>query len=200
MSPDLCDHPRSSAPGLLLLPQSSLLHAMPHLPPVHHETSKHDSLNETRIKEKQNETILNLNSNLAKSMTHHKQIKKLTTWFLGPAVPGPPPDRGGLWCRHMSRGSRPISRCRRALASPCATWLSAGYGPQAKGKYSAGLLTRLDPPTSEACSSFLEAPDLRLIMTLPNTWSRQHIICIQDSHTRRMGSIKCIQNIDAARR
>jgi hypothetical protein len=44
---------------------------MPHLPPAHHETSKHDSPNETKIKEKQNKTIANSNSNLAKSMTHH---------------------------------------------------------------------------------------------------------------------------------
>jgi hypothetical protein len=80
--PDLCDHVRSSAPGLLLLPWSSSLHAMPHLPPAHHETSKRDSLNETKIKEKQNETIPNSNSNLAKSMTHHNQTKELTTWFL----------------------------------------------------------------------------------------------------------------------
>jgi hypothetical protein len=29
--PDLCDHPQSSAPGLLLLAQFSSLHAMPHL-------------------------------------------------------------------------------------------------------------------------------------------------------------------------
>jgi hypothetical protein len=55
---------------------------MPHLSPAHHETSKHDSPNETRVKEKQNETILYLNSNLAKSITHHNQIKELTTWFL----------------------------------------------------------------------------------------------------------------------
>jgi hypothetical protein len=79
---DLCDHPRSSLPGLLLLPWSSLLHVMPHLPPAHHKTSKHDCPNETKIKEKQNKTISNSNSNLAKSMTHHNQIKKLTTWFL----------------------------------------------------------------------------------------------------------------------
>jgi hypothetical protein len=46
--PDLCDHPRSSASGLLLLPRSSSLHAMLHLPPAHHETSKHYSPNETR--------------------------------------------------------------------------------------------------------------------------------------------------------
>jgi hypothetical protein len=50
--PDMCDHPRSSASGLLLLPQSSLLHTMSHLPPAHHETSKRDSPNEIKIKEK----------------------------------------------------------------------------------------------------------------------------------------------------
>jgi hypothetical protein len=54
---------------------------MPHLPPAHHETSKHDSPNETKIKGK-NETVMHSNSNLAKSMTHHNQTKELTTWFL----------------------------------------------------------------------------------------------------------------------
>jgi hypothetical protein len=54
--PDLCDHPRSSAPGLLLLPQPSSLHVMPHLPPAHHKTSKRDSPNETKIKQKQKQT------------------------------------------------------------------------------------------------------------------------------------------------
>jgi hypothetical protein len=58
------------------------LHAMPHLPPTHHKTSKHDCPNETKIKEKQNETIMDSNSNLAKPMTHHNQTKKITTWFL----------------------------------------------------------------------------------------------------------------------
>jgi hypothetical protein len=38
--------------------------------------------NETRIKEKQNEIVPDLNSNPAKSMTHHNQTKELTTWFL----------------------------------------------------------------------------------------------------------------------
>jgi hypothetical protein len=47
--PDLCDHPRSSAPILLLLPCSSSLLAMPHLPSVHHEASKRDSPNEAKI-------------------------------------------------------------------------------------------------------------------------------------------------------
>jgi hypothetical protein len=55
---------------------------MPHLPPAHHKTSKRDSPNETKIKEKQNKTIPDSNSNLAKSMTHHNQTKELTTWIL----------------------------------------------------------------------------------------------------------------------
>jgi hypothetical protein len=53
--PDLSDHLRSSAPCLLLLPRFSSLHDMPHLPAAHHETSKYDSPNETKVKEKQNE-------------------------------------------------------------------------------------------------------------------------------------------------
>jgi NRPS condensation-like uncharacterized protein len=59
-----------------------LLHAILYLPPAHHETSKHDSPNETKVKEKQNKTIPDLNSTLTKSMTHHNQIKERTTWFL----------------------------------------------------------------------------------------------------------------------
>jgi hypothetical protein len=82
---DLCDHPQSSAPGLQLLPRSSSLHAMAHLPPAHHETSKHDSPNETKVKERQNKTVPDSNSNLAKSMTHHNQTKERTTWFLSVA-------------------------------------------------------------------------------------------------------------------
>jgi hypothetical protein len=50
---DLCNHPRSSTPGLLLLPRSSSLPTMPHLPLAHHETSKHDSSNRTKINVKQ---------------------------------------------------------------------------------------------------------------------------------------------------
>jgi hypothetical protein len=37
---------------------------------------------QNKIKEKQNKTIPDLNSNLAKSMTHHNQTKKLITCFL----------------------------------------------------------------------------------------------------------------------
>jgi hypothetical protein len=52
---------------------------MPHLPPAHHERSKHDSPNKIKIKEKQNGTIPDSNSNLAKLMTHHNQTKEPTT-------------------------------------------------------------------------------------------------------------------------
>jgi hypothetical protein len=55
---------------------------MPHLSHAHHETSKHDSPNEPKVKGKTTEPIPDLNSNLAKSMTHHNQTKELTTWFL----------------------------------------------------------------------------------------------------------------------
>jgi hypothetical protein len=50
--PGLCDHPWPFAPCLLLWPRSSSLHAMSHLPPAHHKTSKHDSPNERKVKEK----------------------------------------------------------------------------------------------------------------------------------------------------
>jgi hypothetical protein len=55
---------------------------MQHLPPAHHEISKRNSPNETKIREKQNETIPDSNSNLTNSMAHHNQTKELTTWFL----------------------------------------------------------------------------------------------------------------------
>jgi hypothetical protein len=57
------------------MPRFSSLHAMSHLPPAHHETSKRVSPNELKIKEKQNKTIPDSNSNLTKSMTHHNQTK-----------------------------------------------------------------------------------------------------------------------------
>jgi hypothetical protein len=61
MSPDLSivqpsstravpNYLRSSALGLLLLPWSSPMPAMLHLPPAHHETSKHDSPTRNKIK------------------------------------------------------------------------------------------------------------------------------------------------------
>jgi hypothetical protein len=72
--------------------------------------------------------------------------------------PGRPPGKEWLPCRHVSHGSRPASRCGRALASPRAPWLSA----------------------SKACLCVPKAPAIRLIMTSPGTRSKQRIKCIQD--------------------
>jgi hypothetical protein len=59
---------------------------MPHPLAAHHETSKHDSPNQTKVKEKQNETVPNSNSNIVKSITYHNQNNELTTWFLSGIV------------------------------------------------------------------------------------------------------------------
>jgi hypothetical protein len=48
--PNMCNHPWSSAPGLLLLTWSLSLPAMPHLSPAHHETSNRDSPHEQRLR------------------------------------------------------------------------------------------------------------------------------------------------------
>jgi hypothetical protein len=84
------------------------------------------------------------------------------------------------------------SQHERALASPRATWLSACYGPQAKGKYSVGLPTQPDPHAFEAYSCIPKTLDIRRIMTSPAMRSRQSIKCVQDSHMWCMGSIKCV--------
>jgi hypothetical protein len=68
----------------------------------------------------------------------------------------PPPSREGLRCHHMSCGSRPASRCGRALVSPHAIWLSA----------------------SEVCSCIPKASNISLIMASPRTRSRQRIKCV----------------------
>jgi hypothetical protein len=39
-----------------------------------------------------------------------------------PVAPSPSPGERGLRCRHVSRSSRPASRCGRALASPHVPW------------------------------------------------------------------------------
>jgi hypothetical protein len=49
---NLCDYPRSSAPGLLHLSRYSSLPTMPHLPPAHHEASKRNSPHEPKYKSK----------------------------------------------------------------------------------------------------------------------------------------------------
>jgi hypothetical protein len=57
------------------VPRSTSLHAMSHLTPAHHETSKRDSPNELKIKKNKNKIIPDSNSNIAMSMTHHNQTK-----------------------------------------------------------------------------------------------------------------------------
>jgi hypothetical protein len=73
-----------TAHGVSFPTPAKVLVAARHAAPVacNHETSKRDSPNETKIKEKQNKTISDSNSNFVKSMTHHNQIKELITWFL----------------------------------------------------------------------------------------------------------------------
>jgi hypothetical protein len=71
---------------------------------------------------------------------------------------GPSPHREGLRCRHVFRGSRPASRCGRALASSRA--------PR--------------PLAQETCPCVPKAPDIWLIMASPGTRSRQCIKCVQD--------------------
>jgi hypothetical protein len=74
-SPVLCT--RSPTPATILI-------AARHVAPATYtpRENERDSPNETKVKEKQNKTISDSNSNLAKSMTHHNQTKELTTWFL----------------------------------------------------------------------------------------------------------------------
>jgi cytochrome c-type biogenesis protein CcmH/NrfF len=57
------------------VPRSTSLHAMSHLSPADHETSKRDSTNELKVKKNENENIPDSNSNPAMSMTHHNQTK-----------------------------------------------------------------------------------------------------------------------------
>jgi hypothetical protein len=75
-----------------------------------------------------------------------------------PMPPGPPPEREGLRCHHVSCGPRLASRCRRALASPRAPWL----------------------PALKAYPCVPKAPDIRLIMASPGTRSTQRIKRVQD--------------------
>jgi hypothetical protein len=97
--PDLCDHPRSSAPGLLLLPRSSSLHAMPHLPPAHHETSKHNSPNEIKIKEKQKQNYPGFEFK-PRQVNDSSQSNQGTDHLVSHRViMSPPQDQGGIRCR-----------------------------------------------------------------------------------------------------
>jgi hypothetical protein len=75
------DHPRSSTPGLLLLPQSSSLPTMWHLSPAHHETRNCDSPHEQDNEVKPPKSP-GFKFKLRQVITHHNQTKVLTTWFL----------------------------------------------------------------------------------------------------------------------
>jgi hypothetical protein len=80
---NMCDHLWSSAQDLLLLPRSSSPHAMPHLTPAHHETSKHDSPyehegNGSRITEI---SRIRIKTSTCQWLITY-QTKALTTWFL----------------------------------------------------------------------------------------------------------------------
>jgi hypothetical protein len=57
----------------------------------------------------------------------------------------PPPDEGGLQCRHISCGSRPASRCGRALASPRVLWNRARL-PTGEGSGVSMCPTVSNPP------------------------------------------------------
>jgi hypothetical protein len=87
------------------------------LPPAHHKTNKHDSPNETKIKEKQNKTTPDLNSKLTKSMTHRNQTKKLATWFLTSVCQ----------LHHKTDGGRSTQDTRRDLEA-CFTWKQVWLG------------------------------------------------------------------------
>jgi hypothetical protein len=76
----MLDHPRFSAPSLLLLSRSSSLPSMPHLSPTHHETSKHVSPHETDSKV---EPPKFLAFKVKPRQVHYSsQNNVLTTWFL----------------------------------------------------------------------------------------------------------------------
>jgi hypothetical protein len=95
-----------------------------------------------------------------------------------PVPLGLPPGRERLRCHHTSYGSRPASQCGRALASPCAPWLSA----------------------SETCPYVPKVPDIRLIMASPGHRVDNTLNVYKTSHTWRMARIKCVQHIDVAGR
>jgi hypothetical protein len=74
-SPVLCT--RSPTPATVLI---AARHATPATCTPRDKQTRFS--NKTKVKQKQNKTIPDSSSNLAKSMTHHNQTKELTTWFL----------------------------------------------------------------------------------------------------------------------
>jgi hypothetical protein len=132
-----------------------------------------------------------------------------------PEAPGPPPGGGGLRCFHVSHGSRPASQCKRALVSPCAPWHWVRH-PAGKGSgvttcheapnppLGAGGLWHCHVPCGSQPPRHACAFPRRL--TLGSSWPHQAhragsaLNAYRTSHTRRMTSIKCIQDIDIAER
>jgi hypothetical protein len=73
------DHPRSSTPDLLLLPRFSSLSVMSHLSPTHHEISKRNSPNKTRIKVKLSKCLIQIQTRHVNDSSHIKPMY----WPLG---------------------------------------------------------------------------------------------------------------------
>jgi hypothetical protein len=76
-SPILCT--RSSTPTTILV---AARHAPPATCTPRDKQTRFSKWNKDKRKTKQNKTIPDSKSNIAKSMTHHNQAKELTTWFL----------------------------------------------------------------------------------------------------------------------
>jgi hypothetical protein len=78
-SPVLCT--RSPTPATVII---AACHAAPTTYTPRDKQTRFFERNKGKRKTKQNKTVPELNSNLAKSMTHHNQTKEWTTWFLTP--------------------------------------------------------------------------------------------------------------------
>jgi hypothetical protein len=131
-----------------------------------------------------------------------------------PVALGPPLDREGFRCRHVSCSSRPASRCRRALTSPRAPWHHAHH-PAGKGSGVTTCPAALDPPPGVGglwcCHMPSGSQPLRCARAFPRrltsvlSWPHHArgagsaLNAYKTSHTRRMSSIKCVQDIDTIR-
>jgi hypothetical protein len=125
--------------------------------------------------------------------------------------PGPPPAREGLLCHHVSHGSRPASRCGRALALPRVLWHQAHH-PTKKGFGVATCPVTPNPPPGTGGlwrrHVFHGSQPLRYARAFPrrlasgSSWPHQArrtdstLNTYKTSHTWRMASIKCVQDID----
>jgi hypothetical protein len=107
-------------------------------------------------------------------------------------APGMPPARRGLWCRHVSHGSRPapdtegsdVTTCPVApdpppgREGPRCCHVSYNSRPASQCGRAVASPRALWLSASEAWPCILKAPDIRLIMASSGTRSRQHIKCI----------------------